>query len=158
MTISDPQKEILYSFENEWRDWNVNNLSLTKCRAVIRQACKEFKVPPPKVRQHQTMAYSWHSKDVISLQAKGGKTPVPGETVGGKNRAISLHEAAHHIADHFFKNRIADHGPTFLGIYMWLLIEWKVAPASALHASARKAGLRWREITPISVRAVARNP
>lgn len=149
------QKDALYAWENGWRDWNVNNLSLTVCRAIVHRACRMFKITPPRVRQHLSTALSWCDTDkgIISFQAHGVKTPVVGETTGGKNRAIALHEAAHYIVHQFFGDRIADHGPTFLGVYLWLLAEWRVAPVIALHVSARKAGLRWRHLSPAKLRS-----
>lgn len=64
----------------------------------------------------------------------------------GKNAATALHEAAHLIAHDLYGDRGQDHGPTFLGVYMWLLETAGVAPRIALHATARAHGLRWRKV------------
>lgn len=64
----------------------------------------------------------------------------------GKNTATALHEAAHLIVSDLFGGNVQDHGPTFLGVYMWLLETAGVAPRTALHATAREHGLKWRKI------------
>lgn len=142
----DPQKDALYTWEDQWRGWNLNSLTLPECRAAIRTACARYKVRPPAVKQHNTRAFSWSipypTPGWISLQAVGARN------WGGKNLATALHEATHHIVYALFGNRPSDHGPTFLGIYIWLLVEAEVAPASALYPSARAAGLKWRHMPP----------
>ena len=140
---ADPHREAVYEWEDSWYDWGANTCSLTDCRALVRTACAHFKLPPPAVRQHNKAALSYciPAHMVISLQAVGSR---PGR--GGKNPATALHEAAHYIAWKKYGERIQDHGQTFLGVYMWLLEEAKIAPSVALHASARSHGLRWRSI------------
>jgi len=61
---------------------------------------------------------------------------------GGLNVATALHEAAHCIAWHLHGERIQDHGPTFLRIYLDLLVRARVAPELALKATARSFGLK----------------
>lgn len=140
----DPQREDLYRWEETWGPWNFNSLTLTECREWIEFACRLYDVEPPRVRQHRTRELSWcHIKmGVISLQ--GGKHRYR----GGRNVSQALHEVAHWIVFKLFDDRPQDHGPTFLGVYMWLLEAARVAPRIALHASARAHGLRWRELGP----------
>lgn len=140
MVDQDPPTHPIYAWENEWVFWNLELLSRAGCRRIISQACRKYKVKPPIVKFHPNKCgFSWFMPKIntISMQR------------GGKNHATCLHEAAHAIAWHYYGQRIEDHGPTFLGIYMWLLEDWKVAPRSALFASARKHGLRWRELPPL---------
>lgn len=80
--------------------------------------------------------------NLISLQAVGPLDK------GGKNMAVAMHEAAHHIVFKLCGWRVKDHGPTFLGVYLWLLEKSGVAPKAALHASARVFKLRWRDAPP----------
>lgn len=63
------------------------------------------------------------------------------------NEAIALHEAAHYITDRTYP-RAADHGPTWLGVYLWLLEKAAVAPREALRATMRKHGLKWQQRAP----------
>lgn len=62
--------------------------------------------------------------------------------------ATAMHEASHHIVFKLCGYRVQDHGPTFLGVYLWLLERSGVAPQSALHASAREFKLKWRHAPP----------
>jgi len=145
----DPQKEALYAWEDTWYDWGENSLTLAQCRKLIRGACRKYGVPPPAVKQHtRSMSWCMPTAYLISMQAASPEKP----NRSGKNPATALHEAAHHIAYFYFKDKIQDHGPSFLGIYMWLLESAKIAPEVALHASARKHGLRWRHLPPTRLR------
>ena len=143
----DPYRQAVYDWENTWYDWNRNTLTLAQCRRLIRRACERYKVTPPRVRQHKraSMTYSIPEHGVISLQAadRNGYE----DRRGGKNPATALHEAAH-IITHALHPRSQDHGPTFLGIYMWLLDKNAIAPPLALHVTARKHGLRWKVEAP----------
>lgn len=147
----DPSKEAVYDWEDEWYDWNENILSLRECRLLIRAACAKFGLAPPTVVQHKTNSFSYCAPALnkISIQAVGSKP-----TRGGKNPATALHEAAHFIAYKLHGERIQDHGPTFLGIYMWLLDQAKIAPKRALEATARSHGLKWK-IKTLSQRSMA---
>ncbi len=137
-TEADPQQKAVYSWETEWRDWNRETLTLSECRAAIYWACAKYDVGAPPVRQHNTKAYPWYD---VKLHAMSFSSK-------GKNPATALHEAAHLIAYDYFGDRIQDHGPTFLGIYMWLLETARIAPRIALHATARAHGLKWRPMSP----------
>ena len=146
----DPQRRSAYAWEDTWPLWHVNTHTLAECRFIIRVACKRYGIAPPAVRQHGVRSLSWciAEEDCISLQAAGPRGR------GGKNVPTALHEAAHYIAFKLFGYRIQDHGPTWLGVYLWLLAAARVAPRVALNASARAAGLKWREIHPCKLRAV----
>jgi len=84
------------------------------------------------------MSYCMPARGVISIQAVGSK---PGR--GAKNPQTALHEAAHWICWKLHGERIQDHGPTFLRVYLHLLVTYEVAPREALEASARKFKLKW---------------
>lgn len=143
---TDPQREALYGWEDEWRDWNVNSLTLAECRWAVRTACAKYKLTAPPVGQHHAALYSHYDTGLnrISLQAKSRRNV----KCGTKNLAICLHEATHYILWRKWGDRVQDHGPTFLGIYLFLLNEARIAPLIALTASARAAGLRWRPMPP----------
>jgi len=64
---------------------------------------------------------------------------------GGRNVPTALHEAAHHIAWTFYGDRIQDHGRTWLGIYLDLLVREKVAPEIALIASLKPFHLKYKK-------------
>jgi hypothetical protein len=131
---ADPQQDRLYAWEETWRDWERNTATLAECRAAIRKACASYYVKKPLVVQHGGNHLSWSKPGIISLRANRHK-----------NFAIALHEAAHQITDTLYRNRGHAHGPTFVAIYLKLLVDFRVAPASAIYASAHAAGLKWRK-------------
>ena len=140
---NDPQRENLYDFEDRHPWANQNNATLAQCRQLIRAACQAYKVKSPTVVQHKRRSMSWciPARRKISLQATGTRNR------GGKNAATALHEAAHQIVFDLCSNRVADHGPTFCGVYFHLLTMagW---PASAVRAVAREHGVKWVERPP----------
>lgn len=136
----DPQRHLVYDWEDYWAAWGNNDLTLRECRDAIFWACGRFDVAPPKVTQHNTCAMSECDvvQGVISMQAKGAR-----KGRGGKNAATVLHEVAHWVVFKLHGWAPQDHGPTFLGVYMTLLIGYRVAPRIALESTARHFKLRW---------------
>lgn len=139
MTV-DPHQQAVYRWEESWPGWNHNHLSLGQCRALIKTVCSHYKVPYPTVTQHDggMFAYSMPSANRISMQ--GGAHMHR----GSRNVATAMHEVAHHVAWHLYGERIQDHGPAFLGVFIDCLVKAKVAPKVALEASARSHKLKWR--------------
>jgi hypothetical protein len=136
----DPRRQAVYQWEDSWPGWNYNSIGIKDCRILIRRACKWYKVKPPTIVHHnvRSMSFAIPTKNYISLQ--GGEH----KERGGRNVPTALHEAAHHIAWSLHGDRIQDHGATWLGIYIDLLIRARVAPAVALEASARSFNLKWK--------------
>lgn len=142
--MRDTQQERLYAWEEKWVDWNRNTLTLAECRELSKWACRHFKLKiAPVVKQHMNkhLSYSISEVCLISLRADQHK-----------NRAIVLHETGHFIADEIFGDKVQPHGPEFTGVYLHLLIKAEVAPAIAICASAKAAGLKWKEVTPAMVK------
>lgn len=146
MRTKDPQREAVYEWEGEFADWNRQTLTLPAVRAYVRTACAKFGLPAPAVRSHKGKAMAYCMDD-------GSHMSFPDWC---KNPAVALHEAAHYIADMLLGKRIQPHGPSWLGVYMWLLEEANVAPGEALRRSARKRGLRWVLTNPQQVARKAR--
>ncbi len=135
----DPHKEQVYDWEDSWPGWNRNHIGINACRNLIAVACRHYNVKCPTVRVHhvRSMSFAIPTKCYISLQGWAS------EDRGGLNVPTALHEAAHHIAWSLHGNRIQDHGATWLGIYLDLLIRAKVAPEVALKASLKSFRLRY---------------
>jgi hypothetical protein len=143
--MRDTQRARVYAWEGQWSDWNACNLTLKEARDVVHWACKKYGVRPARVKQHSDRAYSFSQDGLISFR------------LDHKNTAIALHEAAHHIADVIFEeSRIDDHGPEWLGIYLWLLEGARVAPRIALHSSALAKKLRWVPTWTVSPKRLRR--
>ena len=136
--MQDPRKEAVYTWEDEWPGWGHNQITLTQCREIIWRACDSYKVIRPTVVEHPERSYSWSIPSLRHISLQGGEHL----SRGGRNVATALHEAAHHIAWCKHGNRIQDHGRTFLKIYIDLLVRAKVAPRTALEATAREHGLK----------------
>lgn len=136
--VTDPNCEAVYSWENAWFDWNRNTLSITACRKIIRRACRWYKVESPTVVHHNCKELSYSVPEVGYISLQGGET----HKCGGRNVATALHEAAHHIGWHLHGENIQDHGPSFVRLYIALLERAKVAPRTALLATAREHGVK----------------
>lgn len=136
----DPHCDAVYAWEDSWPGWGKNHLTLKACKALIESACDQYRVEHPEVVQHheRSLSFCIPTEEYIDLQ--GGRHKGP----GGRNVATVLHEAAHQIAYALHGTRIQDHGRTWLGIYLDLLVRAQVAPEVALKASARSHGLKWK--------------
>lgn len=142
--VEDPQKAAVYAWEEGWYDWNISSLTLREIRRYVQRACRLYSVPTMKVRGHKGGMWTTYDPDAESV------TFHPHQ----RNLAVTLHECAHHIlfqvcrqeADEDSDGNFEDHGSEFLGVYLFLLNEFGVAPLVALTASAKDAGLRF---TPV---------
>lgn len=151
-TLADPQRIAVYRWENRWHDWNQHTTKLSLLRTLIRHACRLYSVPPPIV--------TWGAaREPYKPAIKSNSEFDPNTNVillrkHQWNMAIALHEAAHAIVWHRFGQQRIDHGPTWLGIYLWLLVNNETAPRVALEASAREDGLHWTPIDESSPRRI----
>jgi hypothetical protein len=137
----DPQKTKLYAWEDSFWGWNFNLVKLSKCREVIRFAAHLYGIKPPSVRSHHKVSMSWsipQSRE-ISLQSKGSNA-----VKGGLNYPTALHEVTHQIIWDYYGASVQDHGPEFVGVYIWLLAQAGIAPYEALTASLRQAGIEFK--------------
>lgn len=141
MPEKDPQREGVYEWETEFRDWNRKTLTLPEVREYVRTACAYYELEAPPIRPLPGKQYAY-----LGMGEGWGRGHM-GFSEWCCNPAIALHESAHFIVGHLCP-RAADHGPTWLGIYMWLLEKAAVAPVEALAASARKHNLKWRHLPP----------
>jgi hypothetical protein len=141
----DPWQTAVYAFEHDWPGFDTASLTLQECRAIVGTACAAYDLDPPSVVQHQGSAYSYALSNDKTVE--GWKISL---RRSHKNPAIVLHESAHFIVDRIYGVRgpQQDHGPTWQGVYFWLLARAELAPVEALRASARKHGLRWQERGP----------
>lgn len=136
--MKDTQQEAVYDWEGEFLDWNRQTLTLSSVRSYVRTACAHYGLRAPAVKHHSGNALAFYVDD-------GSMMSFPDWCM---NPAVSLHEAAHHIVTQHFGKSVQDHGPTWLGVYMWLLETAGIAPRSALQTTARRRKLRWRAMPP----------
>lgn len=145
MRLPDPQQMRVYAWETGWVEWNVATMTLAQARGYVRWACDLYWVEPPAVKAHGGKAYSYSDGVVISLNK------------AHLNRAITLHEVAHHICNAVFDLDIPAHGREWMAVYLWLLTEAKIAPRTALLASAKAKGLAWLPLWQVSPKRFARS-
>jgi hypothetical protein len=131
---ADTQRDPVYAWEGQWRDFNRTTMSLKKVRGIVSEACGKYGVPPPKVVQHFGKALSFSQGDVISFNWDQ------------KNAAIALHESAHRICDFVYGDDMEHHCPEWMSIYLWLLLDHRLAPKQALLMSAKWHGIKWKPI------------
>lgn len=143
-TLEDPQVNAIYRWETRWLDWNRRTTPIYVLRKLIRHACRLYGVKPPTVTwgpdrepykpRKKPCTYFDPNTNAILLRKRH------------LNMAVALHEAAHAIVWHRFGHQRIDHGPTWLGIYLWLLSKNDTAPQCALEASALADGLEYTSI------------
>lgn len=150
--MKDPQRKRVYAWEGHWCDWVRNTLTLRKAQAVVRWACEKYGLRCPVIRQHDGTADSFSQAD----GGPGGLPLISFRASDQKNPAVALHEAAHYIHDAIFGDKGAHHSPEWMGIYLWLLEGYRVAPRRALHASAKTARLRWVATWTVSPKRLQR--
>jgi hypothetical protein len=146
---TDPQKAKVYAWEHEWADWNRATMSLRETREVVHWACSKYGIDPPAVRQHRGTAYSYSC---------GAPINVISFRLDQRNPGVALHEAAHFICGALFGETtdMADHSPEWMGVYLWLLEGYRIAPRTALHASAKAKGIRWMATWAMSPKRLRR--
>lgn len=135
-SIVDPQRQKEYEWEWSFRSsYGQEFRSLVPVRRLIKAACELYGVPAPVVvAQPRKRGFSvYRPLDHRILLLKGHWAVWP-----------ALHEAAHAICA--YKWDIVGHGPKFLGVLMWLLSHFDVAPVAALTASAKAAKLKFTQV------------
>jgi hypothetical protein len=143
----DRQKHAVDAWEKGWADWHRRTLTLPESRKLVRRACVRYGLKPPAVRAVHGESTRCIHPDVILL--------LPDH----HNPASVLHETAHYVCDWIFGDDTEDHCAEWLGIYLVLLEEFKVAPPEALYASAHAQRLQWwpaSAVSPAALRARAR--
>lgn len=105
---------------------------------IIDHSCKIWGVPRPNVirRAAKKTKYSYYN----SKNREIGLIP------DHMNMPMALHEVAHHIAEIRFGTAYEPHGQNWLGIFVDLLVDWKVAPREAIEASLRFKKLKFTDV------------
>lgn len=161
----DEQQAAAYAWENKWESWNRPSASRYAVRKAIRAAERKYAIP------HTHIIFVKNNRSTRITDKRSGmglklatlyEPNIHQIRVRPRhcNIAVGLHEVAHAIHDKIFGNvstvRLQAHGPLWLGIYMWLLIHFEIAPREAIVASARAAGLKWASLARIGPRQIRR--
>ncbi len=130
----DPQKDALYSWEDQFRYFGERTCTRAQARRLVRKLAKLWNVPVPTMRFLPKSKREWSSMT----------GPLMIVNYGHCNEGILAHEMAHYVTDlEYDPLTTAAHGPEFVTAYMAMLLEAQVMPRSALEASLRAKGIRW---------------
>ena len=145
--IKDRQADKAYEWEDSFLLWAGAHLNEKQARGLIEAACREYGIPPPYVKVYKSN-YGCSIYDpnmhVIKLRPRH------------LNAGVVLHETAHAITDTILGQGLEPHGPEWLGVYMVLLEDFRIMPRAALHASAKKEGLKYKERDIVDKKAIRR--
>lgn len=137
--MDDPQKASLYKWEDLFSSFGKRSETRADIRRLIHKASRRYDIEPPivrfvsKAKSPSLTATTFYDSADHSIQMGYRSCNAP----------IAMHEVSHAVIAEYHES-VEDHGPEFLGVYLDLL-EWaKVAPRSALHASMKELGLRWK--------------
>jgi hypothetical protein len=144
----DLQTRRLYDWEHQWKSFNTTRFTtLYQPRKRIRWACRMYRVPVPAV-VWRSPARGYPDYDPITHRIRIAPYC--------NSNPIAIHEAAHAIHDWLFGAAGEPHSPAFVGIYVHLLVKWRVAPATAFVASLIEAGVRFIPLTTAAPAALYR--
>ena len=145
-TPSDPQRSRLYKMEREFVGASVyHSVSRKNLQLVADHVCAYYRITPIKIVVYrdpssrifgESIAYSnddWETSYGHVIRLNRG--------FHGANVPTLLHELAHYICDATYKNH-RGHGSQFAAIYMHLLDKYRILPAVAFRALAKKWGVK----------------
>jgi hypothetical protein len=140
----DPQREEVYRWERNFRtQFLCHEMPLKAARQLIRDVCKEYKIKPPKLLRSRLgpKAYTgaaWEAEVIEVNSSQAEFTAI-----------LLAHEVAHVICSAEGYEE-PDHGPVWLGLYLYLLDRYRIVPLCATVPSAKAAGLKFRDPTMCS--------
>lgn len=123
----DPQKHLVYKWEDQWRYTEDNLLTQDETRRLLKRCFKVYDVRPPAIRFLPKACRKWSEYDIDE--------DVLTMSHSHCNHFIACHEAAHVIVHRNFGEEAQDHGPQFVDIYLDLLVREQVGPRDALEYS-----------------------
>lgn len=131
---SDPQKHLLYRWEDRWRSFGERSLTREQARRCVRRIARKWRIKPPTVLflVRGVREWSYVKGDLLALN------------YDQCNEAIVAHEMAHYITDKSY-TEVHGHGPEFAAVYIAILEFLEVAPRVAIEASLKAEGVQWRK-------------
>jgi hypothetical protein len=133
--VKDPQKKRVYKWEDGWLHAAERTLTRAETRRLVARCCKLYNTTVPRLiflpRTNKEWSYFHGPADKLVFN------------YFHCNEFIVCHEVAHAIVYRRHGETIPDHGHEFMGIYLALLMNEKVAGRIALYDSAQAAGLSW---------------
>ena len=135
---SDPQREEVYRWEKGFRQQFFDHTMKTRAaQRLVREIAEHFGVKRPRLFRTRLGKQGYTG---AALEAEF----IEVNTDRAEFTAILLaHEMAHVICA-FEGLDEPDHGPVWLGTYLYLLDRFKIVPLCATVPSAKAAGLKFR--------------
>lgn len=119
-----------------------HKVSRDDLETIMRHACAYYRIPAPKLVIYNNPADRKFGESEYMLHSDGAMTDFKirlNRGFHGANVVTLLHELAHYIVDNTYEGHHG-HGKKFVGVYMHLLDKYRVLPAVAFRALAKK----WR--------------
>ena len=140
---SDPQRNEVYRWERNFSNlFYEHRMRPRAMHRLVRAMADAYGVRKPKM-------LSLHlGKKGHTGAATGDETIEVNTDTAGFTSILLAHEMAH-IVTHSYAILEPPHGPTWLGVYLWLMDKFNICPADATVPSARKAGLRFKPLSAI---------
>ncbi len=140
---SDPQRSRFYKMEREFVGCSVyHKVSRDDLETIMRHACSYYRIKAPKLVVYSKPEERVFGRSEYDEMPDGSLANFEirlNRGFHGANVCTLLHELAHYIVDNTYENHHG-HGKKFVGVYMHLLDKYRVLPAVAFRALAKK----WR--------------
>lgn len=132
----DPQAEVVYLLEGEEfrRLFYGSRMKRADARKLADQMARWCGVPPVTLKwAHWTKKgnTATQTKDVLTVNLDKAQW-VP---------ALLAHEVAHWVCDNKYE-KVQDHGPEWLAVYIQILDHYRIVPQCAMKLMCKKYGLR----------------
>lgn len=135
----DPQREEVYRWERGFKQqFCDHSMPIRSAQRIVREMAKHFGVKRPRLFRSRLgkrgyTGAAWGA-DIIEVNVD----------LAEFTAILLAHEMAHVICAHEGLDE-PDHGPVWLGTYLYLLDRFKIVPLSATVPSASAAGLKFRD-------------
>lgn len=140
----DKQTRLVYGWEDKWRcfafkEWN----GLYEPRKRIAWACRKYGVPTPVVRWAPRNTFPFYVPEDHAIYISRHTN----------NPLMALHEAAHAIVDWLVGDSGEHHSAEFVGVYVWLLERYQLAPGRAITVELDRMGVKRVPGSPRALKA-----
>lgn len=141
---SDPQREQVYRWERKFYGTIFQHeIKPRALHKLVRDMAACYGIKKPTILKSRL-----GTKGMLMAQADGADSIELNESVLAYTGHLIAHEMAH-VVCHAHGVEGPQHGPTFMGVYLWLLDKFNIVPACASLPSARKAGLKFKPLDKI---------
>lgn len=137
--MKDRQQNLAYKWEEQFLHWPGSYLTPKGATEIAKAIARLYSIPLPELA-------------FVTKDNRNGKS-LPSSYFPDEHKIvfrprhmsalIVLHEMAHAVTDYILGPELEAHGPQWLGVYMFLMDRFHIAPTIALTASAKAVGLKF---------------